>query len=84
MEWSYSLVLYCLLGLVHYLLNIFKRHDLGGENFSHTHTPHTHTTAHHMYLVQLIEGLITLFQSFHHLHLNLGELNGIHHLLQVL
>ena len=35
-------------------------------------------------LVELVEGLVPLLESLHYLHLYLGELNGVHHLLQVL
>ena len=38
----------------------------------------------HTYLVELVEGLISLLEPLHHLHLNLSELDGIDHLLQVL
>lgn len=37
-----------------------------------------------LYLVQLLQCLITLLETFHHLHLDLSELNVVHHLLEVL
>lgn len=37
-----------------------------------------------IYLVELVEGLVSLLESLHHLDLDLSELNGVHHLLEVL
>ena len=36
------------------------------------------------YLVQLLQCLVALLETFHHLHLDLSELNVVHHLLEVL
>ena len=35
------------------------------------------------HLVHLLQALVASLQSLHHLHLNLSELDGLHHLLEV-